>query len=364
MDFVPLIDFAGEPQTLALVGLALGAAFGFLLERTGFCTRSAVLEAVAGSISAKLPMWLIAFATAIISVQLMVFYSVIDVSETRFFSTAQSLSGAAIGGGLFGIGMVLSRGCASRLLVLGASGNLRAIFSVLVLTVVAWATFQGPLVPLRNSLAGLLSTVSLGTNDFAALTGFNLSGPLFGAVAAVVAVVVAARTRLSSLLAASGFAIGALISAGWYLSYSLSTQVFEPIQAESLSYMRPLANSLNYAASGGDESFLSMDIGIIAGTVLGALVSSVLFGSFRVSTFSEPGTPHFLRYAAGAALMGFGGILAVGCTIGAGLTGGSVLAVNSLLALIATLGAGAAAGYLLEVRTGTGNTGTSLAPAE
>ncbi len=364
MDFVPLIDFAGEPLTLALVGLAIGAAFGFLLERTGFCTRSAVLEVVLGRISAKLPMWLIAFATAILAVQLLVLFNIIDVSETRFFSTAQSLSGAAIGGGLFGVGMVLARGCASRLLVLGASGNLRAIFSVLVLSVVAWATYQGPLVPLRDLMGGLLLTAALGTNDIATLTGFNLTGLLFGVIAAIAALVVALRARLSWLLSAGGLLIGGLIAAGWYSSYMLSTQVFEPIQAESLSYMRPLANNLNFIASGADESFLSMDIGIIAGTILGTLVSSVVFRSFRIATFNEPGTPHIIRYATGAAFMGFGGILAVGCTIGAGLTGGSVLAVNSLVALISILGSSALAAYLLEARAGKNQASAALAPAE
>lgn len=364
MDFVPLIDSIGEPQTLALVGLALGAAFGFVLERSRFCTRSAVLELVRGKHSRSLPMWLIAFATAVLSVQLLIMNGQIDVAETRFFSTAQSLSGAVIGGSLFGIGMVLARGCASRLLVLGASGNLRAIFSTAVLAAVAWATYQGPLVPLRNQFAGFLSSASIGTNDFATLTGFSLTGPVLGAVVALIAVVFAIRNRLSVALATGGVLVGALIAAGWFLSFTLSTQVFEPIQAESLSYMRPLANSLNYIASGGEESFLSMDIGIIAGTIVGALIASLAFGSFRISTFSEAGTPNILRYAAGSALMGFGGILAVGCTIGAGLTGGSVLAINSLLALIFVFIAGAITASVLDARTSKTGSESLMAPAE
>ena len=109
MDFVPLIDSIGEPQTLALVGLALGAAFGFVLQRSQFCTRSAVLELVRGKHSSSRPMWLIAFATAVLSVQLLIMNGQIDVAETRFFSTAQSLSGAVIGGSLFGIGMILAQ---------------------------------------------------------------------------------------------------------------------------------------------------------------------------------------------------------------------------------------------------------------
>mgnify|MGYP000088422213 CR=1 FL=1 len=334
MNFVPLIDAIGEPATFAVIGLVLGLLFGVFAERTGFCTRSAALEVSRGKSGSMLPLWLIAFAAAVLTTQLLVATGRIDLADTRFFGTPQSLSGAVIGGVLFGIGMVLTRGCASRLLVLGSSGNLRAIFSIAIIATVAWATYQGPLVPLRNAASGLLMTSSIGTNDLAALAGSSATGLILGVVLALLALSVAVRRGLSPLKAVSGAIIGFVITAGWYLSYQFSLQVFEPIQADSLSYMRPLANTINFASSGGDESFLSMDVGLIAGTVLGALAASVVAGSFRIRTFGEVGTPHWLRYAAGSALMGFGGILAVGCTIGAGFTGGSVLAITSLAALL------------------------------
>ena len=284
-----------------------------------------------------LPLWLIAFAAAVLTTQFLVVTGRIDLADTRFFGTPQSLSGAIIGGVLFGVGMVLTRGCASRLIVLCSSGNLRAIFSIAIIAAVAWATYQGPLVPLRNAVAGLLMTSSIGTNDLAFVAGSNATGPILGTALALIALSVAVRRRLSPLKAVSGAIIGILISGGWYLSYQFSLQVFEPVQADSLSYMRPLANTINFAASGGDASFLSMDVGLIAGTIFGALAASVVAGSFRIRTFGESGTPHWLRYAAGSALMGFGGILAVGCTIGAGFTGGSVLAITSLAALLSMI---------------------------
>ncbi len=364
MDFVPLIDTIGEPQTLALAGLALGTAFGIVLERSEFCTRSAVLEAVSGNGLKFLPMWMLAFATAMIGVQLLLLTGQIDVSETRFFSTPQSLSGAAVGGGLFGIGMILARGCASRLIVLGASGNLRAIFTVAILAGTSWATYQGPLVPLRNYLAGLWSTGTLGTNDLANLTGFDHTGLAIGLITLSIAIIVSLTKRVAIWHYLAGALVGALIVAGWAISYALSTQVFDPIQAESLSYMRPLANSVNYAANGAAESYLSMDVGIISGTILGAFAASVVFRGFKLKGFSEPGTPHVLRYVCGGILMGFGGILAVGCTIGAGLTGTSVLAVNSLVALTAILGWGALTSVLIERISLKPKVAASLATAE
>lgn len=334
MDFVPLIDAIGEPATFAVIGLALGLAFGAIAERTGFCTRSAALELSHGKAARMLPLWLVAFATAVLVTQALIFSGHIDLADTRFFGTAQSLSGAVIGGALFGVGMVLTRGCASRLLVLGASGNLRAVFSVAVIAAVAWATYQGPLVPLRNAAAGLLMTSSIGTNDLSVASGTGSgTGLVAGILLALLALSVAILRKLPPLYGVAGIVFGALIPAGWYLTYQFSLQVFDPVQADSLSFMRPLANTLNFAASGGDESFLSMDVGLFAGTVAGAAAASLFARSFKVRTFADPGTPHWLRYVAGSVLMGFGGILAVGCTIGAGFTGGAVLAISSLVAL-------------------------------
>ncbi|TCD11945.1 YeeE/YedE family protein [Oricola cellulosilytica] len=351
MNFVPLIETIGEPATFAAIGLVLGIVFGGFAERTGFCTRSAALEISRGKAGRMLPLWLIAFATAVTGTQALVFAGVIDLQDTRFFGTAQSISGAIVGGGLFGIGMALARGCASRLVVLGASGNLRAVLSIAIITLVAWATYQGPLVPLRNAAGGLLTTVPLGTNDIAVASGIGANtGLVVGAALVILAIAVVAMRRLPLLFILGGLVIGALIPAGWYLSYQFSLQVFEPVQADSLSFMRPLANTLNYIGSGGDQSQLSMDVGLVGGTLLGAFVASLLFRSFKVRTFAEPGTPHWLRYVAGSALMGFGGILAVGCTIGAGFTGGAALAITGIIALAAMIGGAIATDRLVDYR--------------
>lgn len=351
MDFIPLIDSLGEPGTAAVIGLGLGLAFGILAERTGFCTRSAALELSRGKIAGMLPLWLIAFATTILLTQSLIAANMLSVVDTRFFGTPQSLSGAIVGGVLFGVGMVMTRGCASRLLVLGVSGNLRALFSIAIIAAVAWATYQGPLVPARNAVASLLMTSSIGTNDLGVALGTgSITGLAAGGILAVLAIAAAIAFRLSPLKVIGGLAVGVIVPAGWYLTYQFSLQVFDPIQPDSLSYMRPLANTLNYAGSGGSEEFLSTDVGLIAGTVAGAFLSAILFGGFRIRTFAEPGTPHWLRYVGGSVLMGFGGILAVGCTVGAGFTGGAVLAVSALVALTAMVTSAMVADRVLDGR--------------
>jgi len=160
-----------------------------------------------------------------------------------------------------------------------------------------------------------------------------------------------------------GVGIGLTIVGGWYFTYQLSTQVFEPIQAESLSFIRPLATTADLAA--GAATGIGLDQGLLAGTLVGALLAAVLFRQFRVVTFSEPGTPSILRYTAGSALMGFGGILAVGCTIGAGFTGGSVLAVSSLLALASMMTGAALADRIVDGRVKNASTiSVKTVPAE
>ncbi|RUM95698.1 YeeE/YedE family protein [Pseudaminobacter arsenicus] len=351
MDLVPVIDSIGEGGTALVGGVVLGLLFGFFAQQTAFCTRSAVLDLTRRRGFSALAIWFIGFAVAILGVQLLLANGSVDVSETRFFSTAQSLSGALIGGLVFGIGMVLARGCVSRLLVLGAAGNLRAIFTVFVIGLVGLGTYDGVLVPLRDGIGGLWNTAAIGGNDLLVHAALPQSaGVWLGAILALAALALAIVTRLPVWKGFGAAIVGLTIVGGWYFTYTLSTQVFEPIQAESLSFIRPLATT--GALAGGASSF-GLDQGLLIGTLLGAFIASLALGSFRIATFSEAGAPSIVRYAIGGVLMGFGGILAVGCTIGAGLTGGSVLAVSSLTGLAAMVVGAAIADRVIDGRGAT-----------
>lgn len=362
MDLVPLIDLVGEPQTALIGGLVLGLAFGVFAQRSRYCTRSAVLSAMGESDLKPLATWAAGFAAAILAVQALLGADMIDVAETRFFATAQSLSGALIGGLLFGVGMVLARGCVSRLLVLSASGNLRGVFSIAIIAVTALATYSGALVPLRDFIGGFWSSAAIGGNDVLAQTGLErIAGIVLGGVLAAIAIGVALKAKLSPWRLFGGAMIGLTIAAGWYFTWQLSTQVFEPIQAESLSFIRPLATSSQLALGSG---MAGLDQGVLIGAILGAFAAALISGEFRISTFSEPGVPSIWRYAAGSVLMGFGGILAVGCTIGAGLTGGSVLAISSLLGLASMIAGAALTQLALRMIAGENPRSTAVMPAE
>nr|AFI78727.1 YeeE/YedE family protein with transporter component [uncultured bacterium ws406H10] len=350
MDMVWLIDWVDEPLAKLVIGLAIGAAFGIVAQRSAFCTRSAVIELFSGKIDRQLPLWLAAFAAAIAGMQFLIHAGAIDVSETRFFSSPQSLSGAIVGGGLFGLGMILARGCASRLLVLGASGNLRALFSVVLLAIAVFFTLEGPAAPLRSAIASVWNTSAIGGNDLLESMGATSYLAVAAALTALAAGLVSSvRRQLPVTHIVGGLAIGVLIPAAWYLSWSLSTQVFEPFQPDGLSFIRPFSGSIELLASGGSQDMFSIDVGLVGGAIVGAFATAILFGDFRVQTFNTPGSAPFWRYAAGALLMGFGGVLAAGCTIGAGFTGGSVLAISSLLSLSSMILAAGISHRLIDI---------------
>lgn len=153
MTITSLLERFGDGNVLALGGLVMGALLGFFAQRSRFCLRAAVIEFWRGQFGEKLSVWLLAFATAVVAVQLLVLTQVLDASSARQIPARGSLSGAIVGGLLFGAGMIMSRGYASRLLVLSANGNLRALLSGLIFAVAAQAALAGSLSPLRESIS-------------------------------------------------------------------------------------------------------------------------------------------------------------------------------------------------------------------
>ena len=347
MDLLALIERFGEPGAALVAGLALGLAFGVFAQRSAFCTRSAVLDLARGRGAASFAVWLAGFSVALAAVQWMVHAGTLSLSETRFFANAQSLSGALAGGLLFGVGMAMTRGCVSRLVVLAASGNLRALVSIVIVALAGLATLTGFLVPLRDTVNAFWSTGAIGGNELLGHLGLpGIAGVAAGGVLALAAVAVAFASGASAWRIAGGAGVGLTVAAGWYLSFSLSSLLFDPIPVESLSYIRPLA--VTVASIPAPLSGYGIDQGLILGTLAGAFLAALASGSFRIQGFGAPGAAPAWRYVAGSALMGFGGVLAAGCTVGAGLSGGSVLAVSALVALAAMAAGAVAADRLLD----------------
>lgn len=312
------------PQASVYFALLIGALFGVLAQITKFCFRRAIVgedrRAAAG-------VWLTALAVAVLGTQAAVAGGYISFDEHRFMVSELPVLAIALGGLLFGAGMVLTRGCISRLTVLTGSGNLRAAVVVVVFAVVAHMTLKGVLAPLRTALGGV--TVDLGdTVSLAALPG----GPLFwSAVIALGALAFAIRSgnRIGMLTLAA--LIGLLVPAAWVGTGFVLYDDFDPIALESLSFTSPAADTLFWGIASTSIA-PGFGVGLLGGVLAGALVSSLIFGGFQWQSFDTPRQTG--RYLAGAALMGVGGVLAGGCTLGAGLSGVPTLSFAALLAIL------------------------------
>lgn len=311
------------PQAAVWFGLLLGAGFGALAQITRFCLRRAVAGAHAERRPA-LAIWLAALAAAAIGVQIIVAAGWVDFDNHRFLATDLPVLGILTGGLLFGAGMVLARGCLSRLTVLGASGNLRALTVLLVAAIVAHATMKGVLAPLRTSLAEVTVSLQSGT-----LPGNPWA---WTALIALATLAVARRAGARPLHLGLGALLGLLVPLGWAGTGFLLYDDFDPIAFQSLSFTRPFADTLFWgiAATSIPANF---GVGLIGGALAGALVASLLRGEFHWQSFETPAQTG--RYGLGAVLMGAGGVLAGGCTIGAGLAGVPTFGIAAVLALAA-----------------------------
>ena len=256
-----------------------------------------------------------------------------DTSNVRQLASQGSLSGAAIGGLLFGIGMVLARGCSSRLLVLAANGNLRALLSGLIFAVTAQASMTGILSPWRETLAGLWTIDGGSARDLLALTGFGRTGGLlFGLVWLAAGIWFAHRHRVNAWGWIGGIGAGLMVGVAWWFTYRLAGLLFVPMPVQSLSFTGPSADVLMLVLSPPGQA-LNFDLGMVPGVFLGAFLAGLLARELKLEGFQ--GGHAMRRYIAGALLMGFGGMLAGGCAVGAGVSGAAVFALTAWVTLTA-----------------------------
>ena len=331
MDLLTLVERIGEAPAAALLGLLTGVIFGVAAQRSRFCLRAATVEFARGQMGDKVAVWLLTFSTAVIWVQGAQILGLFRAEDARIMAVPGSWSGAVIGGLLFGVGMVLARGCSGRLLVLAATGNLRSVIAGLVFAVVAQMSLAGWLAPARDKLAALSITQGGHNMDLLATLGLpQISGLLFGIIVALIAFAVSIHNKigLSRLVFASG--VGFAVAVGWVATFSLSQIAFEPVAIESATFTGPSANTLMFFLN-NDTAILEFDIGLVPGVFLGSFLASYFAGEFKFQGFEDEA--NIRRAITGAAFMGFGGMLAGGCAIGNGVTGGSVFAGTAWLAL-------------------------------
>lgn len=333
------------PQAAVFFALALGALFGILAERTKFCFRRAL---VGEDRRQAMGIWLTALAVAVLGTQGAVAMDWISFEDHRFLAADLPVAALVIGGALFGAGMVLTRGCASRLTVLAATGNLRAWTVLAVFAIAAHAMLKGVLAPVRTGLGSW--TVSL---DSAALPG---SAMVWTAAIAVLALAYAARSGNRPLPLLGAAALGALVPLGWVGTGFVLYDDFDPVAMESLAFTSTWSDTLFYLIASTSIP-AGFGAGLIGGVLVGSFVSALAARRLAWTSFTSPRETG--RYMTGAVLMGVGGVLAGGCTVGAGLSGVPTLAIAPVLAILAI-----AAGALATQAALKGTLQGALHPAE
>ncbi|MEM9426494.1 MAG: YeeE/YedE family protein [Pseudomonadota bacterium] len=331
--FEPLIDRFSEGPLLIAVGGLVGLLFGASAQHSRFCLRAATVEVANGEFGARLAVWFLAFFTALFAVQGLIATGALEVAEARQLAATGSLSGAVIGGAMFGAGMVLARGCASRLFVLSATGNLRALITGLVLTLVAQASLRGVLAPAREGLAGLWTVPGGEARDLLAVVGVSQNHVVWmSAVALFVSIPFALRRRVPVSRVVASILVGVAIALGWGLTFAIAQSSFEVIPIASVTFTGPATDTLMGLVN---EATLpaSFGVGLVPGVFVGAGLMAVLSREFAIQRFG-PDVP-MERYLIGACLMGFGAMLAGGCAVGAGLSGGAVFSLTAWVAVFA-----------------------------
>lgn len=326
------VEIGVDPRILhILLGVLLGAVFGIAAQVSRFCLRRAV-AGEAGERGAAAGVWMAGLATAILAVQAGVMLGLVSLEGHRWMDADLPVLALAAGGLAFGAGMVLTRGCISRLTVLAPSGNLRAVTVLVLFAITAHAMLKGVLAPLRVALGGV--TVESPVATLAALPG----GPgVWTAVAALPLLALAWRSPARRGHLVLGGLIGLVAALGWAGTSVLLFDAFDPQPVQSVAFTLPWSETLFWtiASTAVPPTF---GVGFVGGVLGGALVSALWRREWRLESFETPAQT--LRYGLGAVLMGAGGVLAGGCTVGAGIAGGATLSVAALIALAAIVAGG------------------------
>lgn len=328
-------------QLVILAGLVIGLVYGAVGLLSGFCLMSSMRGFLAEGDGRLVRSYALAIAVAIAASQFLAGNGMVDLGRSIYLQQSFSVPVLFLGGLLFGYGMVLSNGCGSRALVLLGRGNLRSFVVVIVLAIAAQMTLKGLIAPARIALVQASQTTVSANSLPSVLVMLGLEESLSRALA-VAATVVALMLfafahpafRRSPGQIAAGIVVGLLVAGGWYVTGCLGADDFNPVPVTSLTFIAPIADSLQYAML---STGLTLNFGIatVAGVFAGSLVTALATGRFKLEGYSSP--RHMLRSGSGAALMGIGGVMAFGCSIGQGLTGVSTLALASFVAFAGIL---------------------------
>ena len=363
-------------QSLFLwAAFAIALVMGAVVNKTNFCTMGAVSDLVNIGDSGRFRAWLLAIAVALLGVALLEPMGLVNPGDSFPPYRGGELLWAEhlLGGLLFGIGMTLASGCGNKCLIRIGGGNLKSIMVMLVIGGIAYFMVT-PFPGSDKTLFSLLFydwirplSVNVGASqDLGTLLGGESAATARMVIGAVLGVLLllfvfkAADFRSSYDNVLGGLVVGLAIVAAWYVTTNVVIEAdgemlsmggyYEqwdmladsdegkpeqgrPLSPQSFTFINPMGQTVGYASGGFNRSLLTFGVMAFLGVIAGSLLWSLLSRSFRIEWFSSFGD--FINHLVGATLMGFGGTLALGCTIGQGITGISTLAVGSFITFVA-----------------------------
>ena len=368
-------SFAESLSFLLLSTFVISVILGAIVNKTNFCTMGAVSDMVNMGDYDRFRAWLLAIAVATIGVSIFEYMELVNVTDTfpTYRDTRLIFVENILGGILFGIGMTFASGCGNKTLIRIGGGNIKSIFVFIVIAVIAYYMTN----PFPNSDKTLYSVlfydwvsplaITLESNqDIGALIGgaenthtMRLVAGLAAAAGMLFYIFKAVDFRSSKDNILAGVVIGLIILTAWYISsnitinaddssYSLSDYYSEwdmlaeddegkpatgrALSSQSFTFINPIGQTYGYIKEGLDSALLTFGLVSVFGVILGSLLWALISRSFRFEWFFD--LKDFLNHFFGAILMGFGGVLALGCTVGQGITGMSTLALGSILTFI------------------------------
>jgi len=357
-----------------LWAFGLSIVFGAIANKANFCTMGAVSDWINIGDHNRMRSWLLAIATAIIGVGILEYSGNIDLSLTTSNETSNPPYRSAnfiwlrhlVGGLMFGVGMTLASGCGNKNLVRLGEGNMKSLVVLAIMGVSAWwmlfsnfgylvflqwmlpvsIDFSNQGIPSQDIGAVLFGSTGI---EWSPALGFMIA--LLAAIPLLIWILRASDFRANLELVSAGLIIGLLVVIGWYVTSGPGGQaLLEELDfmderpfftgAQSLTFIGPTGHIAQYLKQGFAAIYLTFGVATIFGVVVGSFIYTLMFRKIRLEWFAS--WNDFVRHVIGALLMGIGGVLAMGCTIGQGITGVSTLALGSILTLVAIIAGSAA----------------------
>lgn len=342
------------PWAVTLVGAAIGAACGFTARRARLCSFGAVEDVWVGGDTRRLRIFGLALAVALLGTQVLIWRGDLNPGFSTYVPHAVPWLSIALGSTLFGIGMALVGTCSFGSLIRLGAGDLRSLIVMIVFGATAYATLRGMLAPFRIDV---LETIAMSVpgavqGDLPSVLAWLGAGELrlglalIASTVLVAAVLIDPRLRRSPRLLLAALTLGLGVVLGWWATGVAVDEFAASPRAQSLTFVSPVGRAL-YAVLTTPAGLLDFGVGTIGGVVAGSFASALFDREFRWEAFDDH--HEMRRHLVGAVLMGGGGILAGGCTIGQGISAGSMMALSWPLAIAGMMiGARLGIAFLME----------------